>query len=363
MTIDASLPPLYAAWIDDLLGAPIPTETNATCDSCAMVVPDNAAGDTGYSPATKCCTFVPELWNFLVGGVLLDEHADAVRGRATVEGRIDRGVAVTPLGLGRPSTYKLLYDGSPQSFGQSRALLCPHYLPEEGGLCGVWRHRESTCTTFFCKFVRGAVGKDFWEHLHQLLRAAEESVAAWCLLELGVDHGVLARLFRPDRQRQAVRMTGQDMDGEPNAADLRIVWGKWRGREREFYRECARLVAPLTWADIVRIGGAELTVYARLTQVAHARLISDAIPEQPVTALVQITPRGPSRIRLATYSGMDALEVPAVVGAILPYFDGRPTAEALADIRRTEGVNVDPKLVRKLTDFGVLRDATTSGAL
>lgn len=358
----ASLPPLYAAWMDDLLQAPIPAETNATCDDCAMVVPPDADGDPGFSPATKCCTFLPDLWNFLVGGVLLDEHPDAARGRATVEARIDRGLGVTPLGLRRPATYQILYDSSPLAFGNSKALLCPHYMDEEGGLCGVWRHRESTCTTWFCKFVRGAVGRDFWANLHQLLRAAEESLSAWCLLELGVDHAALARLYKPYVRFLPPKVTGRDMDGEPEPAELEAVWGPWRGREREFYRECARLVAPLTWSDVVRISGAELGIFARLTQAAYQRLISDAVPEHPVTALVQITPRGPNVSRLATYSGMDLLNVPPVVATMLPYFDGRPTATALADIRQHLGVVVQPSLVRKLTDFGVLRDAGATGA-
>ena len=360
LTIAAALPPLYAAWVNDILGAPIPAETNATCESCAMIVPEDASGDPGYNPATKCCTFLPELWNFLVGGVLLDEHADAARGRTTVEARIDGGVTVTPLGLGRSAAYQLVYDASPLSFGHSRTMRCPHYLDEEGGLCGVWRHRESTCATWFCKYVRGAVGNEFWMQLHQLLRTAEQSVSSWCLLELGVDHRVLARLFRPYRQRRAVPLTGQDVDAEPSAADLRAVWGTWYGREREFYRECARLVATLTWPDVVRMSGTELTIYTRLTQAAHARLVSDAIPAQPMTALVQITPRGLSRARLATYSGIDALEVPSVVAAILPYFDGKPTAQSLAEIQRDVGVSVAPSLVRKLTDFGVLRDTATT---
>lgn len=30
------LPALYAGWLEDLLGAPIPRESRATCDDCAM---------------------------------------------------------------------------------------------------------------------------------------------------------------------------------------------------------------------------------------------------------------------------------------------------------------------------------------
>lgn len=341
--------------MDALLAAPVPSEPNATCSDCAMVPAE--AGEPGFSPAVKCCTYQPDLWNFLAGGVLLDEHTDASRGRATVDTRIDAGVGVTPLGLMQSPAYHLLYEGSPLAFGQSKALLCPHYVDESGGLCGIWRHRESTCTTWFCKFERGAVGRDFWANLHQLLRAAEESVSAWCLLELGVDGSALARLYKPYARQHAAKVSGRDLDATPAPAELRAVWGAWHGREREFYASCARLVATLAWEDVVRISGAELAIFARLTQDAFARLGDEAIPEWPQTALVQITPRG-AVVRLATYSSMDAIEVPSLVATVLPQFDGRPIAESLADIQRRHGVVVSPALVRKLTDFGVLRDAT-----
>src|SRR5436190_17528101 len=101
MVTPAALPTLQAAWLDQFLGGPLPAETNATCDTCAMLVDKKEEGPEGhgFNPETKCCTYLPRLWNFLVGGVLDDPHADAVKGRSTVEARIDRGVAVTPLGL------------------------------------------------------------------------------------------------------------------------------------------------------------------------------------------------------------------------------------------------------------------------
>jgi hypothetical protein len=239
-------------------------------------------------------------------------------------------------------------------------MRCPHYLHEEGGLCGVWRHRESTCSTWFCKHVRGAVGQTFWRHLHQLLRTAEQTLAGWALLELGLDGTTLAHLYEPHRGRHADRLTGRDVDGVPDPSDVRASWGHWLGRERELYHECARLVAPLAWTDVARIGGAELEIYARLVQDAYRRLMTEAVPERATTALVQITPRVGGRARLATYSASDLLDVPAVVADVLPQFDGRSTTAVLDDIRRTHGVTIDPSLVRKLTDFGVLRDAAAT---
>src|SRR5262245_26034784 len=98
------LPPLYARWMDELLGQPIAPERSATCDSCAMVAPptEATAGSAFYfSPETKCCTYLPQLPNFLVGRVLRDDDPDAATGRATVEKRIDARSGVTPMGLQR----------------------------------------------------------------------------------------------------------------------------------------------------------------------------------------------------------------------------------------------------------------------
>ena len=61
-----------------------------------------AAGALVFAAETKCCTYVPEVPNFLVGRILDDPDPAFAPGRATVNQRIDARVSVTPLGLGRP---------------------------------------------------------------------------------------------------------------------------------------------------------------------------------------------------------------------------------------------------------------------
>ena len=160
------LPALYAAWIDQLLAGPLPQESDATCDDCAMCVEDDAKRartDISFNPQTKCCTYIPELPNYLVGRILADQDPTSASGRATVEARLRAGIAVTPLGLGQPPSFKVLYKHSRESlFGRSKTLRCPHYLADEGGRCGVWKHRASICATWYCKYVRGEVGLNFW---------------------------------------------------------------------------------------------------------------------------------------------------------------------------------------------------------
>ncbi len=84
----SALPPLYAGWLDQMLAGPLPEETESTCSQCAMCASGNVAPSSAtgfFSPQIKCCTYVPRLWNFLVGGILDDDDPAALRGRATVE--------------------------------------------------------------------------------------------------------------------------------------------------------------------------------------------------------------------------------------------------------------------------------------
>ena len=67
--ISSPLPPLYARWFNDLVGDDIPSETRATCNDCAMCEIEgdpNKPGSELFNPASKCCTYLPRLFNFLV---------------------------------------------------------------------------------------------------------------------------------------------------------------------------------------------------------------------------------------------------------------------------------------------------------
>src|SRR4051812_29785332 len=132
---ETMLPPLYARWLEELGCGPLPEEREATCSDCAMCSDDPHAVGEFFDPHTKCCTYVPELFNFLVGRVLADESADPVarRGRKSVVKRIRDADGVTPLGLGRPRAHLSLYRQSSDAFGHAQSMRCPHYVDEAGG--------------------------------------------------------------------------------------------------------------------------------------------------------------------------------------------------------------------------------------
>jgi hypothetical protein len=356
--MSSTLPPLYAAWMDQILTGPIPEETEATCEHCAMCTKGDArlTGATHYfNPQTKCCTYMPRLPNFLVGRILHDPDPDFLSGRMSVEARIHRKVAVTPLGLIRDPVHVLLYrQGKEATFGQSRALRCPHYL-EESGHCGVWRHRESTCATWFCKYVRGAVGLRFWQAVLQLLRAVEESLAQWCVDELDVGTEALQLLFPSPRQRDAnPSLDAHQVDGTVDPKRYQAIWGKWADREQEFFTKSAALVNPLVWNDVRAICGPEIQILVRLTQEAYRRLVADDIPP-----LVQVLPfrtihMGPDSSEVYSYSKFDPLQLPKTLTDVLHSFDGRPTDEVLQAIATEQGITIGKGVIRKLVDFELL---------
>jgi hypothetical protein len=357
------LPPLFAAWVAELLKGPIPRESRATCDDCAMCAhgEEQRGPQTDYfDPVIKCCSYVPVLHNFLVGRILSDDDPAVEAGRSTVEKRIKEGVAVTPLGLGHPPVFSLLYENSKTAFGRSRNLRCPHYI-EDGGRCGVWRHRESTCATWFCKHVRGSVGYAFWhQSLHQLLMAVESDLARWSVLELGLGDDALRHLLAAESKSQSDSIPGEAIDNRVDRDSYARLWGNWLGREDEFFIECARLVNPLSWNEVLAITGPEVRAWARLTEDAYRRLTSDEIPPALKAGPMQLVQITRDMTRVSTYSVFDPIDIPSVVMESLHYFDGRPTDEALTAIAGEKGIRLDPSLVRKMVDFAMLVPPTQS---
>jgi hypothetical protein len=337
----------------DELGLELPPETVATCSTCVMLPPGDRreapAGATFFNASTKCCTYLPELHNFLVGRILSSSETDA-RGRETVEERIAAANGVTPLGLGRSRSYTLLYlEGGSDLFGRAGSMRCPHYLDD--GRCGVWQHRESTCATWFCKHVRGKTGHDTWRAVQELLRLAERDLAWWCVRELDIDIVAVQRLLV---RRSMRRVSADEVDGTADTRSREYVelWGAWAGREQEFYVACAARVEPLKWLDVLAIGSPELRAAA---DVASSLASSAAATHDRLTlAALRVTSLRDGVATVSTYNAYDPLSIPIELLEALSAFDGRPTAVVLDELSRERDVEIEHDLLRRLVDFGVL---------
>ncbi len=361
-THSSPLPPLYAKWFDELLGAEIPPETRATCHDCAMCESGGDYQQPGsrlFNPQTKCCSYLPKLHNFLTGMILLDEDPAMARGRASVEARLKAGLAVTPLGLEQNRRQKLLYDQiEPRAFGRAQNLRCPHYIDEQGGLCGVWKYRNSICSTWFCKYVRGAAGHKFWEAAKQLLLAIEDDLARWCVMELEIGDDAL-ELLLPLRDADSRRnLTPEELDDRIDPLRQRRVWGAWHGREREFYQACAALIAPLNWPEVLAVCGSAVRAWARLVHTAYQSLINEEIPARLRLGSFTVMEARSDFYRLYHPEiGIDTLTLSAKIMRLLPYFDGRTKEEIVTQIESQEHMRFTDELLQRLVDFKILTSA------
>lgn len=346
------LPPRHARWAAALSPQPLPDEPHATCGSCAMLRPDDAPDDPDalhFDAATRCCTYAPSLANFLVGSVLRDPGPDAATSSAVLLARIAARRAVTPLGIDPTAATQARYDEvtRAEGFGRSPDLRCPHLRADLAESCGIWRHRNGTCATWFCKHDRGGRAMAFWSRLRDLFALVEGRLARWCALDL--DDATLSRAIaarRPPGRR------GDDALDDDDA--YRARWGRWIGREAEFFVECAARVDALSWDDVLRICGADAEALARTVRHARRALDVGGVPSAlRVGADVTVRDLGDGAATVHAYSHYDPLVVPSALVAALPRFDGRPldaVRAALAD----EGVVIDVALLRQLVDFEVL---------
>src|SRR4051812_26313941 len=92
------LPPVYQPFFDKFFDRPKVDEPRATCDNCAMC-------DKGepspvpmeyFKPELKCCTYHPQLPNYLVGAILADSSPDMEEGKKRIREQIAARSGATP---------------------------------------------------------------------------------------------------------------------------------------------------------------------------------------------------------------------------------------------------------------------------
>lgn len=223
------VPDLWEAMLpDDFQWLKAPEESSSTCQDCRMVRRQE------YHPDTQCCTYYPEIPNFLLG-LALGDPASA----SAVEGLLATGHGL-PTGLvPPPHIYKRsVVEYSKERFGKEAAMRCP-LMDAATRNCNVYLYRNSVCSTFFCTNDHGAAGEEFWGRVQDLVGHVEVGLAQWAMNELAVCPAeYVARVDRwSDRHG--------DLDGAEGGwseAARRDLWGEWFGREGEFYRRCAELV-------------------------------------------------------------------------------------------------------------------------
>jgi len=344
---EAALPGLQAAWIAALTASPdLPAEVDATCDDCAMVVASPAPGSISFLPETRCCTYLPGLANFLVGGAL--QRAPGSHGVRSLRARVEAGEGVSPLGVfGDLGTN--LDATSADHFGRTALHRCPH-LEITTGHCGIWQDREATCATWFCKHTRGERSKAYWNRLHQLVQTLERAVALHCAQHLGIPPAGLARMVP-----LAVREGTVRADFVPGDSTPRTLWGPWAHDLWGYFVACHRHATTLTPEMVLSLGGAPAAAMVAVLSAARSTLDDHSLPARLTLGRATVVGLSAESVRVQGYSALDPLEVPRVLWDVLYCFEGVTTAEGLRRASEAAGQPVPAEAVAMLLDAGILR--------
>jgi Fe-S-cluster containining protein len=351
-TLRDAIPPVYGRLLGPLFDAPAIPEPRATCDDCAMCDKGPAAGavagDTFFSPDLKCCTYHPTLPNFLVGALFADADPALDEGRRRVRAAIARRAGVSPEWVGPPRKYRVLLEaGRVRGFGRARALVCP-YL--DSGRCSIWRHRESVCSTFYCKYAGGAKGKAFWMAQKHVMAGVEAALARWAAR--AVDPGLR------EPEVPLLELTAEDLDDlPPRDAEYAACFGAWVGREEELYVACHERVAAMTRDEFASVIEAAEPVASRLVELGvHHQALAQPSP----TPLLVLSPRlRPTKVdggyAVRPYSSYDALVISDDLHAVLSELrPDVPAAETFARLEREHGVVMPPELLLELWNHEIL---------
>lgn len=236
------IPEVYGRFFPKALLELDPVEPKATCHACAMAPGRTRTKDT-YREDLKCCTFHPWIPNFSVGGILRDPSGKAKAGADVLRGKIARREYALPIGIVAPVRYQVAFNARERGeFGHREDWLCPYY-DRATELCVLWRQRGSVCTSYHCKSIHGARGKDFWRRMENYLSYVEMALMEEALVHLD---------FSP---RQVSDLLGYMNRAEGTAAELksdampekkaRELWNGYFDEQEKFFARCADHVAGL----------------------------------------------------------------------------------------------------------------------
>ncbi len=327
--LKAKLPPVYQSFFPDFIEKNVPEEKWATCSNCTRCrSPKSPYIDT------KCCDYYPYLANYLVGGILLDKRPEMAEGQKRVRELIRQKAGVTPYGILPPQAYRAKWkkrQGEPV-FGVSStlssnreeavALRCP-YLNE--GNCTVWDYRENLCSTHFCVSIGGKIGKGFWKNVNNYLKMAENALSTYALYEAGIP---ASRVNTSPIKSIDFRLEKED--GEIDRERYEHLWGHWKGREEDLYRQCYEIVAGLDKQTFVELCGHRQIILAEAMQESLDSFIDNTIPDylilHPDLEVVQ-----DSISECILRLGIHSVSVNPVVYIYLKMFNGKRNTKEIID--------------------------------
>jgi hypothetical protein len=300
------LPALYENFLSDFFHSPTPMESKASCSDCSMLA-SHALSEPAlpsFSQATKCCTFHPDLMNYLVGGLLVDKNPSFADGRQRVRDKIANRVFVGPLGVGA-SWQTAVKNGQAADFrfGQTRTRQCPYYQTKEG-LCSIWQYRDAVCSTWFCKYQTGEDGRLFWSALQDYLEDVENILSRYLVSQIAPD----LLDFALEQWQRRLTVSSDQPATTCDPAIYKQIWQSWQGREEELYISCYELASGLSRADVDRLLGALgrscLETVKERYQILRDPVIGEYLQLNSELELLKKTEEG---VLVRTYTEFDSL--------------------------------------------------------
>jgi Fe-S-cluster containining protein len=291
-------------------------ESFATCSDCAMRPRDNQILPEHrlvFKAESRCCTYHPDLPNFLAGRALRRGGIGAAKIRARLE-HLETRYAT---GIVRPPELEKMYQElGKASFGNTEELTCPYWTSGTHN-CTIYADRNAVCRTWHCKSVDGARGHGAWTALR------------WLLLEL---ESILAK-------------TVTTSDAPAREAPLE-TWVEW-------YIACAERVDQLEIETLKTLRTPRLELL--ISEVARAVQVRDATLPEVVAPSVADWFVETNGVALTAWSGYDLIDAPTWIFELLSRMDGTKTWRAAkSETEAAIGTTISDDLIHTLHRRGLL---------
>jgi hypothetical protein len=350
-------PDFYKTFLPRFFENDSPEETAAKCSDCSMMYTEPGLPESVcFSPDTKCCTYYPNLPNYMVGALLANADATLNSGRAHIRQIIEKGIAVKPHGIMRPAKFQLLHKSSHDFFGRSSSLVCPCFDAVKG-MCTLWPFHSAVCNTWFCKHSAGEDGHLFWLSLRNYMLHVEKTLELYTLREAGFDTSEI--LFQG---KDVHALSAREIDEKrPDEKTYKHLWGKWVGREEEFYEETYLTVRQLNRRRFQNLSG-----------IAGGILLGDVIKRRQIIMKpklpaylkrnphLRVEKTGEDEYTLISYSVFDPIRISGRIYRIIDFFNGKTsTNKVCREILNKTKTEPSLDLVLSLYQLRVLMENNT----
>jgi hypothetical protein len=337
-SIKNKVPEIYHRFLPELLQKEIPFEAIATCHNCTFQRSAKRA-----QVNTKCCSYYPQLPNYLVGGILLGNNPNVAKQI------IKKRLGVSPFGFRKPLWYKK-YEKATRlnknymlKSSDCEILLCPFY---DQGHCTIWPHREHACASWHCFSVGGDAGRDFYNQLDYILHYIERKLAKYVANELG------CKISLEHKDLNSSALNADDELKQVNQSRYEQLWAGWNNSEEAFYIEAYYLIQNLTQERFSLIMGNKLNELSENIQQALSIFWDNLLPKKlkwnPATKITEL--EFPF-VQLNTDLGKHRLNITKL--PILQAFDGSRSTVEVAHLAYSANSSLSSD-ISKLLDIDVL---------